>query len=77
MHREQHVGPASGEPEQGPGVVLALGDLLVVVGPPCRIARAANAEREKARSGCLFPLLEVRPPRFEDPEFRVAGARPA
>src|SRR4051812_6455007 len=31
-HREQHVGPASGEAEQGLGVVLALGDVRSVRG---------------------------------------------
>jgi hypothetical protein len=76
-HGEEDVGPASGEEEQGLGVVLALGDLLVVVGPGGRSPRAANAERKKARSSCLFPRLDGCSPRIDKAELRVAGARPA
>lgn len=76
-HGEEDVGPAPGEAEEGLGVVLALADLLVVVGAGAGSATAANAERKNARLSCLLPRWEGCSPRIEEPELRVAGARPA
>ncbi len=46
-HREEDVGPPSGEAEQSLGVVLALGDFLVVVGPRCRVAQGRECGEEE------------------------------
>lgn len=76
-HGEEDIGSASGEAEQGLGVVLALGDLLVVVGPGGRVAQGGERGEEEARLSCLFPLREGCSPRIEESELLVAGARPA
>lgn len=44
-HGEEHIGPAPGEAEQSLGVVLALADLLVVVGPEAGSPIAGPPER--------------------------------
>lgn len=49
----------SGEAEQGLSVMLAQGDLLVVVGPGRGVAQGGDAERKKARFSCLFPSGRV------------------
>lgn len=76
-HRAQHVGSSSGEAEQGLGVVLALDDLLVVVGRRGRVAQGG----ERGEADSPFELLVSSPegcsPRIDDPGLRVAGARPA
>lgn len=76
-HREQDVGLASGEAEQGLGVGFALADLLVVVGAGCRVAQGRERGGKKARLCCLFPLREGCLLRMEVLELRVAGASPA
>lgn len=43
-HGEQDVGSSSGEAEQGLGVVFALADLLVVVGPRCRVSQGGEEQ---------------------------------
>lgn len=56
-HREEDVGPAPGEAEQGQGAVIALGDLPVAVGPRCRVAQGGEHGEEVSP----FELL-VSPP---------------
>ena len=56
-HREEHVGSASGEAEESLGVVLSLGDLLVVVGPGCRVAQGGERGEEEGS----FELLVSSP----------------
>jgi hypothetical protein len=56
-HREEDVCPAPGEAEQGLGVVLALGDLLVVGGPRCRVAQGGEGGEEEG----TFELLVSSP----------------
>jgi hypothetical protein len=59
------------------GVVLALRDLPVVVGPGGRIGQGGERGEGESSLSCLFPLLAGCSPRIEDPELRVAGAIPA
>jgi hypothetical protein len=46
-HGGEDVCPSSGEAEQGLRVVLALGDLLVVGGPRCRVAQGSERGEEE------------------------------
>jgi hypothetical protein len=46
-HREEHVGSASGEVEDGLGVMFSLGDLLVVVGAGGRVGQRGECREEE------------------------------
>lgn len=58
--REEHVGSSSCEAEESLGVVLALADLLVVVGPGDRVGQG----RERGEEESPFELLVSFPGRL-------------
>lgn len=58
-------------------MVLAPADLLVVVGPGGRVGQGRERGKEEVPLSCLFPRRDGCSPRIDEPELRIAGARPA